>query len=163
MENHMRVGVTGHMNLSEESVPLVAEAVRAHLSTLDISSLVGVSCLARGSDSVFAEVVIEVGGQLEVVLPSSNYREVKVKPDHAPQFDRLIGKASEVKTMAFDNPNRDAYVAANEAVLGTVDQLVAIWDGQPSPDKGGTAGAVEEAQARGVDVKVIWPEGATRS
>lgn len=159
----MRVGVTGHLNLGEESVPLVTEAVRAHLSALDSSSLVGVSCLARGSDSLFAEVVIEVGGRLEVVLPSSNYRVAKVRPDHAPQFDRLIGKASAVKTMPFDTPNCDAYVAANEAVVGTVDQLVAIWDGKPSPDKGGTAGAVEEARARGVDVMVIWPEGAIRS
>ncbi|HTJ68785.1 MAG TPA: hypothetical protein VL551_14715 [Actinospica sp.] len=159
----MRVGVTGHMNLSDESVPLVAEAVRAHLATLDVPSLVGVSCLARGADSVFAEVVIELGGRLEVVLPSSNYREAKVKPDHVPQFDRLLTQASEVKTMPFDTANRDAYVAANEAVLGTVDQLVAVWDGRPSPDRGGTAGAVEEARARGVKVKVIWPEGATRS
>lgn len=163
MENAVRVGVTGHMNLSEESVPVVAEAIRTHLSTLDTTTLVGVSCLARGSDSVFAEVVIEVGGQLEVVLPSTNYRETKVKPDHAPQFDRLLDKADVVKTMPFDTANRDAYVAANEAVFGSVDQLVAIWDGQPSPDKGGTAGAVEEARERGVAVHVIWPEGASRT
>ena len=159
----MRVGVTGHMNLSEESVPVVTEAVRAHLRTLDVGSLVGVSCLARGSDSLFAEVVIELGGQLEVVLPSTNYREAKVKPDHAPQFDRLVGKASVVNTMPFDTANRDAYVAANEAVLGSIDQLVAIWDGQPSPDRGGTAGAVKEARDRGVDVHVIWPQGASRA
>jgi len=159
----MRVGVTGHMNLSEETIPLVEDAVRAHLKDFDASTLVGVSCLARGSDSVFAEVVIELGGQLEVVLPSSNYRDVKVKADHAPQFDRLVGRASVIRTMAFDTPNRDAYVAANEAVLGTIDQLVAIWDGQPSPDRGGTAGAVEEAQLRGIEVTVIWPKGATRN
>lgn len=158
----MRVGVTGHMNLSDDSVPLIADAVRAHLSTLDVSSLVGVSCLARGADSIFAEVVIELGGRLEVVLPSSDYREAKVKPDHAPQFDRLLGQAAEVRTMPFGSANRDAYVAANEAVLGSIDQLVAVWDGRPSPDKGGTAGAVEDARARGVDVRVIWPEGATR-
>jgi hypothetical protein len=158
----VRIGVTGHMNLSEPTVPLVADAVRDYLCTLDTTSLVGVSCLARGSDSVFAEVVIELGGQLEVVLPSTNYRETKVKPDHAPQFDRLLSRASVVKAMPFDTANRDAYVAANEAVLGSIDQLVAIWDGQPSPDKGGTAGAVEEARERGLTVEVIWPEGASR-
>jgi hypothetical protein len=163
MENKVRVGVTGHMNLSEESVPVVAEAIRDYLNTFDTTSLVGVSCLARGSDSVFAEVVIEVGGRLEVVLPSTNYRETKVKPDHAPQFDRLLGNAEVVKTMPFETANRDAYVAANEAVLGSVDQLVAIWDGMPSPDRGGTAGAVKEARERGVTVQVIWPEGASRT
>jgi hypothetical protein len=150
------------MNISEHTVPLVADAVRDHLRTFDTASLVGVSCLARGSDSVFAEAVVEVGGQLEAVLPSADYRQSKVKPDHAPQFDRLLSKASAVRTMPFDTANRDAYVAANEAVLGSIDQLIAIWDGQPSPDKGGTAGAVEEARARGVAVHVIWPEGASR-
>lgn len=158
----MRVGVTGHMNLSEQTVPLIAEAVRDYLCTLDTASLVGVSCLARGSDSVFAEVVVELGGQLEVVLPCADYRQAKVKPDHAPQFDRLLSKASVVKTMPFPTANRDAYVAANEAVLGSIDHLVAVWDGQPSPDKGGTAGAVEEARERGVTVQVIWPQGANR-
>jgi hypothetical protein len=159
----VRVGVTGHMNLSDPSVPLVAAAVRDYLRALDLTSLVGVSCLARGADSVFAEVVIELGGRLEVVLPSSDYRESKVKPDHAPQFDRLLGKASAVKTMPFATANRDAYVAANEAVLDSINQLVAVWDGQPSFDNGGTAGAVQEARERGIAVHVIWPEGASRS
>jgi hypothetical protein len=90
----VRVGVTCHKDVSEESVSLVADAVRAHLGMLGFSSLVGVSCLARGADSIFAEVVIELGGRLELVLPSSNYHEAKVKPEHAAQFDRLLSQAS---------------------------------------------------------------------
>jgi hypothetical protein len=163
MESAVRIGITGHINLSEQAVPLVTDAVRDHLRTFDGTSLVGISCLARGSDSVFAEVVLDLGGQLEVVLPSADYRESKVEPDHAPQFDRLLAKASAVKTMPFDTANRDAYAAANEAMLASVDQLVAVWDGQPSPDKGGTAGAVAEATARGIAVQVIWPDGASRT
>jgi hypothetical protein len=163
MESAVRIGVTGHMNLSEQSVPLVADAIRAYLTALGQSGLVGVSCLARGADSVFAQTVVDLGGALEVVLPSADYRQNKVKPDHAAQFDDLIGKASTVRTMPFESANRDAYAAANEAVLTSIDQLVAVWDGQPSPDKGGTAGAVEEAKQRGVHVQVIWPLGASRT
>lgn len=159
----MRVGVTGHMNLSDASVPLVADALRAYLGALGDAPLVGVSCLARGADCVFAEVVIELGGRLEVVLPSSDYRDAQVGPDDAPQFDQLLKQAAEVKTMPFDTADQDAYAAANEAILNSVDQLVAIWDGSHSANKGGTACAVEAARSHGMAVTVIWPEGTTRA
>ncbi|WP_433373181.1 hypothetical protein [Streptosporangium sp. CA-115845] len=93
---------------------------------------------------------------------SRHCRDTKVKPDHAEQFDQLLGKAVRVRVMDFDHASRDACVAANEAMLGSVDELVAVWDGEPSVDTGGTAGVVTEAGRRGVRVTVIWPEGATR-
>lgn len=158
----MRIGVTGHMNLGETTTQLVATAIRAHLAGLDGPAFVGVSCLARGADSLFARAVLDQGGVLEAVLPSTDYRQTKVKPDHAPEFDALLAAATLVRTMPFDTANRDAYVAANEAMLGTIDQLVAVWDGQPSPDRGGTAGAVADARERGINVVVIWPEGSSR-
>jgi hypothetical protein len=157
----VRIGVTGHMNLTEDCVPLVFEALRSHLRQV-AEEVVGVSCIARGADSLFAEAVLDLGGELEVVLPSRDYREAKVKPDHAEQFDTLLAKAARVRIMDFDHADREAYVAANEAVLGSVDQLVAVWDGQPSTGAGGTADVVEEAQARGLPVAVIWPRGAAR-
>lgn len=158
----VRVGVTGHLNLSDETVPLVTAAIRDYLSQFAGHALVGVSCLARGADSLFAQVVIELGGVLEVVLPSADYREAEVEPDHAPQFDELLVKAAVVRTMPFDTAGTDAYAAANEVILGSVDQLVAVWDGQPSSRRGGTADAVVGARSRGLDVQVIWPERSRR-
>ena len=158
----MRIGVTGHMNLDENTTHLVAAAIRTHLADIDGLALVGISCLARGADSIFAQAVLDQGGALEAILPSTDYRQTKVKTDHAPTFDKLLAEATLVRTMPFDTANRDAYAAANEAMLNTIDQLLAIWDGQPSPDRGGTAGAVEDARARGIDVVVIWPEGSHR-
>lgn len=91
----MRVAVTGHMNITEETAVLVREEIIRRL--VEVPELVGVSCIARGADSVFARAVLEMGGGLEVVLPSRNYREAKVKPDHAPLFDELVARASEVR------------------------------------------------------------------
>lgn len=157
----MRIAVTGHMNITEATVPLVAKAIREHLETLD-TEVTGISCIARGADSIFARAVLDVDGALEVVLPSADYREVKVKPDHAPEFDALLAMAAVVRTMPFPTANRDAYVAANNAMLESADELVAVWDGQPSPDRGGTAGVVADAGDRGLPVAVIWPAGSTR-
>ncbi|WP_174552932.1 hypothetical protein [Nocardia amamiensis] len=158
----VRIGVTGHMNITEATAPLVYQVVRELLTDHgDGTDLVGVSCIARGSDSVFARAVLDVGGQLEVVLPSRNYRERKVKPDHAELFDELIGRASTIRVMDFDDAGREAYEVANEAMLSSCDRLIAVWDGADS-QQGGTGTVVELARERGVPVDVVWPHGAAR-
>ncbi|TMR99500.1 hypothetical protein [Nonomuraea basaltis] len=157
----MRIGVTGHMDITEDTRRLVFDALWDLLRERASDSLVGVSCLARGADSVFAEAVLSVGGALEVVLPSRDYRAAKVKPDHADQFDALLSRASRVLIMAHDHASRDAYEAANEAVLGGVDELMAVWDGKAG-SRSGTADVVAAARGRGLAVTVIWPAGAAR-
>lgn len=158
----VRIAVTGHMNISGSTASLVYEAVTRILADhSDPADLVGVSCIARGADSVFAQAVLDAGGQLEVVLPSRNYRERKVKPDHAELFDELIGQAAKVRVMDFDDAGREAYEAANEALLSSCDRLVAVWDGEVS-QRGGTGTVVELARERGVPVDVVWPSGADR-
>src|SRR5690606_18629670 len=106
--------------------------------------------------------ILDIGAQLEVVLPSRDYRAAKVKPDHAVAFDDLAERATLVRVMDFDTAGREAYEAANDAVLGSVDRLLAVWDGETG-QSGGTASVVELARERGVPVDVVWPEGATRA
>jgi hypothetical protein len=155
--------VTGHMDLTQESVPLVRKALGDLLAAHTGDELVGVSCIAAGSDSLFAEAVLAAGGSLVVVLPSRDYREAKVRPDHAPVFDRLVEAASEVVVLNHETANRAAYEAANSEVLRRAERLVAVWNGTPPSLKGGgTADTVVEARAMGLPVDVVWPEGAAR-
>jgi hypothetical protein len=158
---NVRIGITGHSNLAPESVPVVADALREVLTGLG-APLVGVSCLARGADQVFARVVLELGGALHVVLPAADYRERKVKPDNRTEFETLIGKADQVRVLPFETSNREAYMAASETVLSDIDALVAVWDGQPSDGRGGTGDVVDAARRRGVPVTAVWPDGAAR-
>jgi CRISPR/Cas system-associated protein Cas5 (RAMP superfamily) len=150
------------MNLTADSVPLVYQAITGALASYASHELTGISCIARGADSIFAQAVLDVGGKLEVVLPAASYREKKVEPDQAPQFDELIRQATMVRVMPYEEANRVAYEATNEVLASTCDTLVAIWDGQRGVDKGSTASVVEYARSRGVPVEVIWPEGASR-
>ncbi|MGF6885646.1 hypothetical protein ABIA39_007437 [Nocardia sp. GAS34] len=143
-------------------MPLVCDEITRYLSGAgEPSELVGVSCIARGSDSLFAKAVLDVGGRLEVVLPSRNYRERKVKADHAELFDQLLCRAEAVRVMDFDDAGREAYEAANEAVLSTCDRLIAVWDGQPG-EGGGTGSVVASAQNKGLPVVIVWPSGSAR-
>ncbi|MFC9916618.1 hypothetical protein [Streptomyces sp. NPDC059862] len=156
------IAVTGHMDLTDASVPLVREALREALRPY-ADDLTGVSCIAKGSDSLFAEAVLELGGRLVVVIPSKDYRQNKVKPDHAETFDRLTQAADEVVVLDHETANRSAYEDANSHLLKRADRLVAVWNGQPPSGKGGgTADTALEAREAGLPVDVVWPDGAAR-
>jgi hypothetical protein len=155
------IAVTGHMDLTDDTVRLVRAALREQLAEYR-GDLTGVSCIAAGADSLFAEAVLEAGGQLVAVIPSRHYREHKVKPEHAEMFDRLTAAATEVVVMPFDDAGRDAYEAAGKELLRRADRLVAVWDGKASRGKGGTAATVSEARAGGLLVDVVWPRGSAR-
>jgi hypothetical protein len=90
----LRIGISGHTNLTADSVPLVRDELEALLNRYATSDLVGVSCLARGADQIFAQAVLDANGELEVILPAADYRERKVKPDNAAEFNRLIKQAT---------------------------------------------------------------------
>lgn len=152
------------MDLTPESVPLVRAALDELLAEHAGADLVGVSCIAAGSDALFAEAVLAAGGQLVVVIPSVDYRQTKVRPENAELFDRLTGAATEVVVMPFETANRTAYEAANGELLARADRLVAVWNGAPPGGKGGgTADVVVEARAAGLPVDVVWPAGAARA
>ncbi|MEU4652759.1 hypothetical protein AB0G32_02210 [Streptomyces sp. NPDC023723] len=158
------LAVTGHMDLTEGSVSLVRVALDDLLKPyVDDGDLVGVSCIAKGADSLFAETVLAAGGRLTVVIPSRDYRQNKVKPAHAALFDRLVEAAEEVIVLPNETADRQAYEAANAVLVERADRLVAVWNGEPPTGKGGgTADTVLAARAAGVPVDVVWPDGATR-
>ncbi|MFH8807765.1 hypothetical protein ACH4GZ_10940 [Streptomyces hygroscopicus] len=157
------IAVTGHMDITDASVPLVRGELDKIVAAYEPSSLVGVSCIAKGSDSLFADAVLAAGGRLAVVIPSEDYRQAKVKPEHAETFDRLVAAADEVLVMPHATANRQAYEAANAVLLERADRLVAVWDGRPPTGKGGgTADVVHQAREAGIPVDVVWPDGASR-
>ena len=156
----MRIGITGHTNLTTATSRLVRKALEAELA--GHADLIGLSCLARGADQIFARVVLDEGGRLEVVLPAADYRERKVKPDNAATFDELVAEAAAVRTMPFTESGSDAYLAAGEHILDSADAIYAVWDGRPAAGRGGTGDVVQAARERGLPVTVVWPEGAER-
>ena len=161
-DNRLRIGVTGHMNLSSATHSLVADRISGVLRLVAGDSVVGVTCLAKGADTIFATETLKAGGFLEVILPASRYRAEKVRDEDLPVFDDLVARAEAVTVMPFVESSRHAYEAANEALLARIDLLVAVWDGKPPVDKGGTAAVVTEAHERGIPVEIAWPQGARR-
>lgn len=157
-----RIGITGHTNLTAATEEVVYEALRKILLPHPSHDLVGVSCLARGADQIFAQAVLDLGGALRVVLPAPDYR-TKIKADNVARYDALLDAAESVHVMPFETSRRESYMAASEHVLATVDEIIAVWDGGPSGGLGGTADVVSAARQRGLSVQVVWPPSATRA
>lgn len=163
----LRVGVTGHMDLAPNSIRLVEQALHMHLDALSRTgrrSIVGVSCLAPGADRVFAQVLLELGGQLEAIIPPGDYTDHPASPglEDRPSLEDLLGRAMSVRWLTKPLARPEAYVAANDAMLATIDSLVAVWNGESSNKRGGTAHVVATARSRRIPVTVIWPAGAQR-
>jgi hypothetical protein len=157
----MRIGITGHRGLSGDTERSVTAVIRDAVNSYPATDLVGVSCIADGPDAWFAQAILDHGGSLEVVVPAEKYR-ASLPEWHHPVYDDLIHRASEVHETGLTDSDSNAHMAGSEALVGLVDELLAVWDGQPARGYGGTADVVAYAERTGVPVRVLWPAGATR-
>lgn len=157
----MHIAITGHRGLPAETERLVDRAIREQLAAYAGRDVVGVSNLADGADQLFAQAVLDAGGQLEVIVPAARYRDGLPESAHA-TYDTLLSRASSVHRIDRIESNEYAHMEASRAMLDRAERLFAVWDGQPARGYGGTADVVAEARDRGIPVTVIWPEGARR-
>jgi hypothetical protein len=153
----MRVGITGHRDLTPSTVTLIAAALDKELAA--IGDLIGITALAEGADQLFAQVVLARGGAIDVIVPSEQYRSLR---QDTTRYDDLLSQAERVTRLPFVDDGPSAHLAAGLVMIERSDQLVAVWDGLPARSFGGTADFVKYAQQVGVPVKVIWPPGSER-
>ena len=143
-----------------ETARLVDEAVRAALSR-QAADVTGLSLLADGADQIVARALLDLGGQIEAVIPATRYRQ-GLPPGAWPEYDWLLAQAQTVHRLDFTDSTSEAHMAASEFMLRQADELLAIWDGKPARGYGGTADVVACARDSGIPVQVIWPAGARR-
>ncbi|WP_165553147.1 hypothetical protein [Kribbella speibonae] len=123
--------------------------------------LVGISCLADGPDSIFAQEVLDAGGRLIAVIPAAKYRE-SLPDSHHQFYDSLLDRASESVALEHSESDSEAHMDASLRMLDLADELIAVWDGRPARGYGGTADVVAAANDKNIPVTIVWPAGATR-
>lgn len=155
-----RIGASGHQDLPGEGLEYVTTRLRDLLLRTS-EDLVGICSLAVGTDQLFARTVLQAGGQLHIVVPSSGYRTAFSR-ETVRAYDELLSAASSWETLSFEAPSEEAFLAAGQRVVENSDLLVAVWDGKPARGRGGTGDVVSYARDHDVEVVVIWPEGVSR-
>ncbi|MER5640894.1 hypothetical protein ABT095_28590 [Kitasatospora sp. NPDC002227] len=144
----MRVGIIGHEGLSEITEMLVRGALWPLVTEFGSYELVGVGCLRPGPERWFARAVLEHGGKIEVILPAG-----------APTpTGPLLAEATAVHRLAAASAGGLGDDTCR-ALVGMVDELIAVWDGQPGSEP---ARVVEAARKAGLYVQVVWPDGCER-
>jgi hypothetical protein len=156
----IRIGVTGHRELPPDVSGVVADLITTHLAPYGCE-MVGLSCLADGADTVFAEAVVAAGAPLEAIIPATGYREA-LPAEHHPTYDRLLARAVLVHTLPYAESTPEAHMAAGQLLVERCDHLIAVWDGEPARGPGGTADVVAYARSLFRPVCVLWPTGARR-
>ena len=113
-----------------------------------------VSSLAEGSDKIVAEAGLAAGFELEVILPFGRdeyANDFKTQVSRA-RFEYLLTRALTVFELSGDAGERPpAYEAAGHLMLGRIDLLIAIWDGERAAGIGGTA------QLSGARWRMVFP------
>jgi hypothetical protein len=141
----LNVGITGHQELED---PVWVEKQLQRIVSLQPKPLFGISSLAVGADQIFAQVVLDCGGELQVIIPCKGYADAFDEQGRY-EYERLLTAASSVKTISLSVSDEEAYLAAGKRVVDISDQLIAVWDGLPAAGLGGTADIVAYAQSTG--------------
>ena len=160
----VRVGVTGHRSIPDESaiaraVDKVLELIRetSPSSDGDPPLIEVVSPIAEGADRIVAHAAIkDPGVRLRVPLPfpKEDYEKDFKTAESRAEFENLLEKACEVMVLPATPTRNEGYEQVGHYVLDNCDVLIAIWDGEPSRGQGGTAEIVEKARAMGR--KLYW-------
>ena len=176
------VGVTGHRAdvLPAGSVDPLRERIRGVLTLIDEAGA-GlakeqkncfsecaparrfVSPIADGADQIAAEVALELGWDLQAILPFGRkpYRASLANHGAREQFDSLLERATCVLELPGDSKRElDAYVMTGRATVAHCDILIAIWDGLPPRGRGGTGEVVLMAITSGTAVIHLPPDPA---
>jgi hypothetical protein len=159
--NVTRVGITGHRGLPDEVAARVKQALYEVVASYPAAELVGVSCIADGPDTWFADAVLSHGGSLEVVVPAEGYRDSLPQWHHA-AYDDLLARSTRQHATGLRDSDSHAHMTGSEILVDLADEMIAVWDGQPARGHGGTADVVRYAQKHSVPVRVVWPQGAAR-
>lgn len=118
--------------------------------------LIGITSLAIGADSMFAELVLRQGGAVEVVVPFPEY-EQKFQHRSSERYRHLLEAASRVTVLRRRRSDEESYFEAGKRVVDLAEFLLAVWDGEPARGLGGTADIVRYATQQRKEVIHLDP------
>jgi hypothetical protein len=149
------VGFTGHRSIANPGA--VAGQVAVALDDLAATnpSLLLISSIAAGADTLFVNEAARRGIPYLLVLP---FPAARFQHDFAPgewlARSPLLEKAAHVEEISGSASDEEAYMDAGARIVNQSDLLVAVWDGTPTSGLGGTADVV--GYARDLGKPVLW-------
>jgi hypothetical protein len=145
---------------------LAAREIAAWLAKLPHET-VGYASAARGGDILFHEAMRARGRRTVIILPFAPRKFKKTSVSGVPggtwvaRFRRLWSETPKVDQISLNLPvESTSYAICNAEILTRAAfhgrfKLLALWDGQPSQDPGGTGDMVQRARSMGALIEII--------
>lgn len=142
------------------TLALLEEEMRARLARCAGAGGTGLVRVGQGLPVAFGRAARQAGLALVTMLPTLNRVPALLRERDRPAAGELLLLSRQVRLLEYDPADRDACVRADERLLRACARVVAVWDGSSSNGRDATAHLVAYARSHGMDVEVLWPEGA---
>jgi len=149
----------------------VRDEIRRGLKRLNVG--IGFASAASGSDILFLETLLELGGEAHIVLPYGQDQFIKDSVEIVPgagwreRFERVLTQAAEIITASDQKLEEDStsYEYTNLLLTGLASikaqqletEMIpqAIWDRKEGDGPGGTATVIQHWRNMGLEVELI--------
>lgn len=161
----LKIGITGKRDIVSDM--LVREEIKKKISAIlkkeKANSFVAYSAMAKGADTIFADVVSNDFKQpLKIVLPfdSAEYEKDFTEAQDLSEYKNWISKIGINVITTKDIPNNqdqrnEAYFAVGKFLVDNCDYLIVVWDKLKPRGKGGTAEILGYAKERNKSVEIV--------
>lgn len=156
------IAVVGHADLAPWTLALLEEELRARLAQCAEAGRTGLVRIGRGLPVAFGRAAKQAGLALVTVVPTLNRVPALLRERDRLAAGELLLLSEQVRLVEYDPADRDACIRADERLLRACARVLAIWDGTASNGHDTTAHLVAYARSHGIDVDVLWPDGAER-
>ena len=146
------IGVGGHQHLDDEKTQhFVIQQFRVLLTHYQQreSHLVLYSALALGTDRLFVQIALELGVQVEIVLPCAEYEGIFTSEAEKREYRRLLHAAQATHQLSAKKCSDDAFLAAEEWIVDHSDLVILAWNGLPPQGRSGTGDIASYARLVG--------------
>ncbi|MFD7817524.1 DUF834 domain-containing protein [Streptomyces sp. NPDC059785] len=156
------IAVVGHADLAPRTLALLEDELRARLARWARTGRTGLVRVGQGLPVAFGRAAQRTGLALVAVVPTLNQVPALLRERDQQAAGELLLLSQQVRLLEYDPADRDACVRTDERLLRSCAHVLAIWDGTASDGRDATAHLVAYARSHGVDVEVVWPDGAER-
>jgi|SRR5579884_833103 len=137
----LAIGVGGHQNLgSKETQVFVEQQFRELITTYQQrgTQLIIYSALALGADQLFVQTALELGIQVEIVVPCAEYEDIFPSEVERANYRRLLQTAHTFHQLPPQKCSNDAFLAAEQWIIDHSDLAILAWNGLPPQGRSGT-------------------------
>lgn len=163
--NDLKIGIAGKRDIVSDF--LVHEEIKKCISSIlkkeKTNSFVAYSAMAKGADTIFADVVSNDFKQpIKIILPfdSAEYEKDFTEAYDLSEYKDWISKIGINEVTTKDIPkNQDqrneAYFNVGKFLVDTCDYVIVVWDELKPRGKGGTAEILGYAKERNKSVEIV--------